>query len=272
MVKEKKKLWLLIGCGALAALLILGAVLLLMLTRPADAPEPAQTEETTLPPPAENSLGTADFAYEGDYLTCLTRPSVLGIDVSNHQGDIDFQQVKEAGIRFVMLRLGNRGTDLGGLYPDERLEQYYADAKAAGLMIGGYFFSQATSPEEAREEAEFALTLAENMELQLPLVYDWEDTGPDSRVAQMDAETVTQCAIAFCDTVAAAGKQPMVYFNPHGARNLMQLERLTDYGFWLAMYSDEMTFEYRVDMWQYTSTGRVPGIEGDVDINLYFPE
>ena len=271
MLKEKEKKWLLWGIGGLCALLAL-VLLLILIGRKPKAPAPTEPTKTTLPMPSENPLATVDFAYNGQYLTCLTRPSVLGIDVSTHQGDIDWQQVKAAGMEFVMLRIGYRGTDLGGLYPDDRLAQYYEGAKAVGLKVGGYFFSQATSVAEAGEEAALALSLTEGMELDMPLVYDWEDMGPESRVAQMDAETVTACALAFCEAVEAGGRQPMVYFNPDIARSLMQLELLTDYGFWLAMYSEEMTFPYQVDLWQYTCSGTVPGIEGDVDINLYFPE
>lgn len=271
MLKEKRKLWLFVGIGGLCALVILGVLLALVCTKP-DAPTPTEPAQTTLPAPSENPLGVMDFGYSGGYLTCLTRPSLLGIDVSTHQGQIDWQQVKAAGIEFVMLRLGYRGTDLGGLYADEMLQSHYAGAKAAGLKIGGYFFSQATDEEEARQEAAYALELTRDMELDMPIVYDWEDTGPDSRVAQVDAKTVTDCALAFCKAITDSGRKTMVYFNPQMARQRLELERLTDHGFWLAMYSDEMTFQYRVDMWQYTCTGAVPGIEGDVDINLYFPE
>lgn len=271
MLKEKKKLWLFVGIGVLCALMILGTVLALVLREP-DTPAPTEPTETTLPMPSENPLGVMDFGYSGQYLTCLTRPSLLGIDVSTHQKQIDWRQVKAAGIQFAMLRIGYRGTDLGGLYADEMLRDYYAGARAAGLKVGGYFFSQATTEEEARQEAALALELTQGMQLDLPIVYDWEDTGPDSRVAQMDAKTVTDCALAFCQAITDGGRQTMVYFNPQAARERLELERLTDYDFWLAMYSDEMTFEYQVDMWQYTCTGTVPGIEGNVDINLFFPE
>ena len=82
---------------------------------------------------------------------------------------------------------------------------------------------------------------------------------------------LTDCTKAFCNTVDAAGYDSMVYFNPDQSRKQMYLEELVDYGFWLAMYSDHMTYEYKVDMWQYTCTGTVPGISGNVDINLFFP-
>ena len=82
---------------------------------------------------------------------------------------------------------------------------------------------------------------------------------------------ITDCAKIFCHTIEQAGYDSMVYFNPTQSRKKMHLEELTDYGFWLAMYSDEMTYEYKVDMWQYTNKGKVPGVKGNVDINLFFP-
>ena len=103
------------------------------------------------------------------------------------------------------------------------------------------------------------------------MVYDWEYVSTDARTAAMDRRTLTDCAIAFCEAIEDAGFDPMVYFNPDLARNMFLLEELTAYDFWLAMYDDQMDFPFRVDLWQYTHTGSVPGIEGDVDVNLYLP-
>ena len=110
------------------------------------------------------------------------------------------------------------------------------------------------------------------MALDLPVVYDWEYAGEDTRSADMTSDVLMACTRAFCRTVEEAGYQPMIYFNPHIAGNLLELEQLQEYPFWLAMYSDEMTWPYEVEMWQYTATGSVPGIEGDTDINLWFVE
>ena len=137
--------------------------------------------------------------------------------------------------------------------------------------MGGYFFSQSISPEEAAEEARYAMSIVEGWELDMPLVYDWEFIQEGYRTDVVDARLLTDCTKAFCDTVKAEGYKAMVYFNPTQSRKQMYLEELTDYGFWLAMYSDEMSYEYKVDMWQYTCTGSVPGIDGNVDINLFFP-
>lgn len=233
--------------------------------------EPTVESEETAPAPTlpANPYGPMDFDMSGEYATCLAGVSVLGIDVSAYQKDIDWEQVRQAGIEFVMIRLGYRGSEQGLLLEDSQAQLHYAGAKAAGLRVGAYFFSQSISEEEAREEARYAMALMRDWELDMPLVYDWEYISADSRTGDMDARRLTNCIRAFCETAEAAGVEAMVYFNPYMARNMVYLEELTDYPFWLAHYNSEMTFPYKVDMWQYTCTGNVPGIQGDVDINLY---
>ena len=278
MLKLKRKTWIWIGAGVGSGLVTAGIILLLILLLPKGETAQMPTKPTYAPTVAtepiipENPLLDAEFTYQNGYLTCMNQTSVLGIDVSSHQEQIDWAQVRSAGVEFAILRIGYRGTDLGGIYEDEWFLRNYEGAKNAGLRVGAYFFSQAITPQEAREEAAFALALLEGRPLDMPLVYDWEDTGPDSRVAGMDPDTLTHCTLAFCQAVEAAGQTPMVYFNRDQSRYLLHLEALTDYPFWLAMYSDEMTYPHWVDMWQYSCTGSVPGIEGDVDINLYFPD
>lgn len=241
---------------------------------PEETTAPTQTEQTTQSTQpatvATNPLAISDFAYEGDYLTCLSQPSVLGIDVSVWQGDIDWQQVKEAGVEFVMIRLAWRGSEQGVLSPDKNAQKNYEGAKAAGLKVGGYIFSQSITPQEAVEEANYVLDMIDGWELDMPIAYDWEYISADSRTGDMDGRTLTDCTRAFCQTIQAAGYEPIIYFNQEQSLKTMYLEELTDYQFWLAMYDTYMTYPYQIHMWQYTCTGKVPGIQGDVDINLYF--
>lgn len=276
--KIKKRQELLWGIGALA--LILAILLVIAVLLPFDPPEAlavpstAATEPTTLPtlpPPEANPYGPTDFQYAGDYLTCLAGESVLGIDISEHQQAIDWVAVKEAGIEFVMIRVGYRGYMYGEIYDDSAAQEHYQGAKAAGLKIGAYFFSQAVNAEEAKAEAEFALNAVQDWELDMPLVYDWEYISAEARTGTVGSRDLTDCAIAFCSAVQAAGYDTMIYFNQNQGWDLLFLEELTDYGFWLAMYSDRMTYPYKLAMWQYSCTGVVPGIQGNVDLNLYFP-
>lgn len=269
--RKTKELWL--GTGAVAASMAVLLLICLSLPRGGEPVEttPQTTAGPTFPAPAPNIYGPEDFAYEGDYLTCTAGESVLGIDVSSHQGSVDWQQVAGAGVKFVMVRLGYRGYESGKLVRDTLAEANLAGAKAAGLEVGAYFYSQAVSEEEAREEAAFALEILGDTALDMPLVYDWEYVSESARTGTVDRRLLTDCTLAFCQAVEDAGYEPMVYFNSHLAETGFLLEELTGYDFWLAMYDSPMTFPYRVKMWQYTQTGTVPGIAVNVDINLYLP-
>ena len=191
----------------------------------------------------------------------------MGIDVSRYQGEIDWQQVKAAGVEFVMIRLGYRGTSEGQLYTDPFFWQNLLGARVAGIKVGAYFFSQALNVEEAEEEATYALNILDGISLDMPLVFDWEQA---TRTQDMDARTLTDCTKVFCAAVEDAGYRPMVYFNSFQAKQLLYLEELQAFPWWLAMYDVTMEFPYRMDMWQYSCTGTVPGIDTDVDLNLLF--
>lgn len=241
-------------------------------TEESTGPEETTEPEETLPPPEANPYGRNDFQYDGDYLTCLKGKSVLGIDASAYQGDVDWPTVRAAGIEFAILRVGYRGYGKSGkLVKDEYLEKNLKGAAEAGIDIGVYFFSQAVNTQEAEEEAQFVLDAIKDYEIDLYVVYDWEYISDTARTANVDPRTLTDCSIAFCEKISAAGYTPMVYFNSYQAKHMMHLSELKQYDFWLAMYTDRMTFPYKVKMWQYTDSGRVPGIQGNVDINLFFP-
>lgn len=246
---------------------------------PTERPTAAPTVPTTVPTnptepglllPEENPFSVTDFVYEGDFLTCTAAESQVGIDVSIHQGLIDWNQVAAAGVDFAMIRCGYRGYKYGQVNPDTNAIMNLELARNAGLKVGVYFYSQAISVEEAIEEAQFVLSSLEGQQLDLPVCYDWERFSDEARTANVDGRTVTDCAIAFCETIRAGGREPMVYFNPTQAFDLLSMEELTEYKFWLAMYDTESWFPYRVDMWQYSNTSRVPGINTNVDLNIGF--
>lgn len=216
----------------------------------------------------ENPYTAEDFDFRGRYLECAAGPSKIGVDVSAWQGEVNWPLVKAAGMEFVMLRLAMRGSTEGGLWVDDYAQANYRGAKDAGLEVGGYFFSQALTPEEAIEEAEFILELVKDWKLEMPIVFDWEQTW--GRTSNMDPRTLTDCAKAFCQTIEAAGFEAMVYFNMNQAYEDLYLEELAEYDFWLALYESDMVFPYKVDMWQYSCTGSVPGVEGAVDLNIWF--
>lgn len=200
-----------------------------------------------------------------------TAGAVPGIDVSSHQGDIRWQEVADSGVRFAMIRLGYRGYDDGALHVDEKAKENLEGARAAGLKIGAYFFSQALNEAEAREEAALALEVLDSLPLDLPLTYDWEYVSADKRTGAMTPEDLTACVHAFCDAVEQAGYEPMVYFNHDLSRTLLDLDEVDAYPFWFARYGDEADFRRPMRMWQYTDEGTVPGIDGPVDLDWWWP-
>lgn len=196
-----------------------------------------------------------------------------GIDVSRFQGDIDWNAVKADGIEFAILRVGGRYQGSGGIYDDRRFEEYYDGAHAAGLQIGVYFYAQSISVDEALEEADYVLNKLRGKTIDGPVVFDWESAGASgARTNGIAASLITDCAIAYCERVRAAGYEPMVYLMRYDGYMRYDLSRLQDYGLWYAgeYNGDAPRFFYDFDMWQYTSDGSVNGIDGDVDMDLWF--
>lgn len=223
-----------------------------------------------------NTLDSGDFSvdetgrpvYIGDEYD-----AVYGIDVSYCQQDIDWQQVRDGGVEFAILRIGARGygKETGNIIDDEYFEANYADAKAAGVKLGVYFFSQATSVEEAEEEAEFVLSRLEGKELELPVYFDWEHIGYDeARTDDINGETLTDCAVSFCERIKESGFEPGIYMYAGTAYYEYELSRLTDYDFWCASIGDYPYFYYAHTVWQYSFSGSVPGVATDCDMNIMF--
>ena len=259
--KERKLMakWLM-ALTAVAA--VMTGIVLLLQTRQTQPPTP----EPTTPTAVKEEFHLNDQGF----LASTTRASIPGIDVSHHQGTIDWPQVAQAGVEFAIIRLGYRSYQDGLLHEDRQVHENLAGARAAGLKIGAYFFSQATTEAEALEEAQFALEILGETALDLPLVFDWEYVSDSVPTAQVDGQTLMACLRRFCSTVEQAGQEPMVYFNQDLARTLLDLEAL-EYPFWLAKYTDDLDYPYEVRCWQYTDQGRIPGIQENVDIDLYFP-
>lgn len=197
---------------------------------------------------------------------------LTGIDVSEHQLYPDWDKVAADGIDFAMLRLGYRGSTEGMLYKDPIFRYNLTKATNAGLKVGVYFFSQATCRAEAVAEAYYVAAVLEEFKdkITMPVVFDWEETSSEaSRTKGLDGKTVSDCAMYFTDVIREAGYQPGVYFNRHMGYYLYNLAQLPDVTFWFAGEGDYSDFYYEHSMWQYTFTGRVDGVNGDVDINLY---
>lgn len=196
--------------------------------------------------------------------------STIGVDLSEHQGVVDFEKLKEQGFSFVMLRIGGRYyTEKGEMFVDTNFHHYYKAAKDAGLKVGGYFFSQAKNEQEAIDEANFALSSIIGMPLDYPVAFDWELVKDEpARTDSVSSEDLTDAAIAFCTTIEEAGFKPIIYTNTNLMYFKYDLERLKDYEFWLTDFEEYPSSYYHFTMWQYTEQGKVEGIDGNVDMNV----
>ena len=230
--------------------------------------------ETEPGPVPANGYDSGKFVVKNGFLTYTgDAPSYIGVDVSSHQKQIDWTQVAGAGVDFAMIRAGYRGYTVGSINKDAYFDYNIQNALKNGLEVGVYFFSQATTEEEAREEALQLLAWIEGYDITYPVVFDWEEVSDsDSRTKDTDGETVTKCAKVFCDIIQEAGYIPMTYGSPSkiyaGGLDLAQLQ---DWPFWLAHYTTgwvPTSFRYHYHMWQYSSSGTVPGIPVKVDLNL----
>ncbi len=227
----------------------------------------------------KNEYETDGFSKdENGFMTYCENGKVvshLGIDISEHQGDIDFDQVKAQGIEFVFIRIGGRGYGSEGtMYADSKFDEFYENAKNAGLKVGGYFFSQAKNAAEGKEEAQYALELLGDRELDYPLAFDWEliENEPTARTNGVSAKALTDAATAFCDEVSDSGYTPVIYINSSLIYTNYDLTQVKDYDLWHAEYTAAPSLFYNFTIWQYTNEGQIAGIDGNVDINICMKE
>ena len=201
----------------------------------------------------------------------ISYPDALqGVDVSVYQGEIDWQAVAADGIDFAILRVGYRGYTVGSLNKDTYFELNAHNAARAGLDVGVYIFSQAITVEEALEEADFVLEAIRDCNITGPVVFDWEVIGKkEARTYGLDTDTLCAAANAFCSRIREAGYQPMIYFNAYAGYVKYDLSRVLDYPFWFAQYKAQPDFYYDFQLWQYTSSGKVDGIQGNVDMDVW---
>jgi GH25 family lysozyme M1 (1,4-beta-N-acetylmuramidase) len=195
-----------------------------------------------------------------------------GIDVSYHQGEIDWKAVKGAGYEFVILRVGYRGYGKEGkLCLDTAFPDYVEGAQEAGLDVGVYLFSQAVNETEAVEEADLVIDALKDIDIVLPVVFDPElISNDDARTDDVSGAQFTANAIAFCEKIKDAGYQPMVYSNMMWEAYMFDMAQLSDYAFWYADYEKTPQTPYAFSFWQYSESGKVPGIDGNCDLDVQF--
>ena len=230
--------------------------------------------------PIRNDLKQHDYVQENlqilengryEYVEDGQVVSHMGIDVSKYQGDIDWEKVAAEGVEFAFLRVGLRGYGSGKIVEDDSFETNIQGALRNGIKVGVYFFSQATTEEEAIEEANFVLDKIAPYQVECPVVFDVEKVSDSTaRMNQLTPQERTNVTIAFLDTIEAAGYRSMFYHNMETALLLLELDRLEDYDRWFAYYGEELYYPYQYSVWQYTDQGRIDGIDADVDLNIAF--
>lgn len=231
-----------IGCMILV-ILVIGT----LITRPSHPAAPSQTE-------------TACTQED------LTIP---GIDVSQFQGIIDWDAAAASGIQYAFVRIGARGYQTGEIYEDTQFEANLEGARNAGLKVGVYFFSQAISPEETLEEAEYVLDTLNGRTLDLPVVFDFELPSDDSaRTWTLEEGNIAAQADDFLSHIQQAGYQPMLYTNGQLSDLYQRNGTLDKWPIWYAEYGVETPDLCGIDIWQYTEAGQVDGINANVDMNL----
>lgn len=215
--------------------------------------------------------GSAGIVHDSKFNGTTKRS---GVDVSSWQGDIDWNQVKAAGIEYAIIRVGYRGLSSGTLAKDKKGIQNLQAAKAAGLKVGVYIFSQAISTSEAQEEADYTINQIAGNAIDLPIVIDYEyGAGNSGRLydAHLSADAATSVVNAFCERVQSRGYYGMVYANKSMLEAQLNASDISSkYLVWLANYTNQTGYSGNYRFWQYTSTGSVPGISGNVDMDVWY--
>lgn len=212
------------------------------------------------------SVGVTHDSRFSDY------DKILGIDVSKWNKTIDWSKVKAAGVEFAFVRVGFRGYESGGLGSDEYAADNMKNAAAAGVKIGAYIFSQAITTKEAVEEADYVLEKVKGYNITMPLVFDFEYyDGGRLEKANLSRRKQTDICLAFCDRIKEAGYTPAVYANKSMLSSDLYAEEISaKYPIWLAHYTSKTDYSGEYSYWQYTSSGSVNGISGNVDMNYWY--
>ena len=216
----------------------------------------------------EQVIQGAKYSFGSDGVLAISAGG-RGIDVSKWNGNIDWAAVKNSGINFVIIRCGYRGSSEGQLIEDPTFRRNIQGAQNAGIRVGIYFFTQAVNEVEAVEEASMVINLIKGYNISYPVYLDVE--ASHGRGDGIDPAQRTANIKAFCGTIQNAGYKAGVYANKTWFTSYINTSQITNYKIWLAQYAEAVTYSgSRYDMWQYTSKGRVTGINGFVDMNICY--
>lgn len=205
------------------------------------------------------------------YFVDGSKVSYFGLDISKTQGYIDYNKLVKSGVDFVMLRVGARGYGTGQLVLDEYYTDNIKGATDTSLHVGLYFSSQAITKEEAVEEANMVIAQIGDYDIDYPIVFEMESVLNDtSRTENLTKDERTDIAIAFLDTIKAAGYIPMLHGDKEWLLTKVDLLKLSDYDIWLAQEGDLPDYPYQFSMWQYNKKGTIDGISKEVSFNISF--
>ena len=225
---------------------------------------------------SRNTYQASGFVYQKPfkyYYENNTKKSFVGVDVSKEEGYVDYNLLKQQGVNFVMLRLGQRGYSTGELSVDETFMDNYTRAREAGLDIGVYFVTAAINTEEAKEEADFCIQiLAENeVYLNYPLALSTMQLGSGkARTDDLEKMTRTNNAITFMKAVENTGLFSMLYGDKATLLKKYSLGSMIGYDIWYAGTEDIPDYPYQYAMWQYDKGGELQGIGSGAHLNLCF--
>lgn len=190
----------------------------------------------------------------------------IGIDISKWQGDVDFNLLKSSGVEFVFIKIGGQREYNGEFIIDDKCLQNLNRAREAGMEIGGYFYSYATSVKEAQEQAKWVIEKLKDYPIKLPIAFDWENWSTFNK-AHLSFYSLTKVANAFMEELVKNGYDSMLYSSKYYLENVWDT-----YSFptWLANYTDVTSYVGEYSFWQLSDIGTVPGINGAVDVDIMY--
>lgn len=203
----------------------------------------------------------------------LNTGKAIGIDVSYFQYEINWKKVKASGVKFAIIRCGYRGSTNGKLCTDSTFMRNIKGAKAAGIDVGVYFFTEAINAKEGKEEADFCIKQIKKsgVKVTYPVVIDTENlAGARASSSRLSKTKRTEAVQAFCKQVKAKGYTPMIYASTSWLNNQLNMSKLSDYYVWVAQYYKKVTYGGSYKCWQYTSSGKVNGISTRVDMDYWY--
>ena len=222
-------------------------------------------QKKEMPQNEEKGIGTYT-SFKEIYQKYKTSDSLIGLDLSKWQGDVDFSKLKEQGVSFVMLKVGGQRQINGENVLDSKFYDNINQAKENDIDVGVYFYSYAKTKHEARKQARWIMEKVEDYDIDLPIVFDWENWNKYTSF-HISFHTLNKVANAFMEEIEKEGYKSMLYSSKYYLETIWYSD---DYTNWLAYYTDNNDYQEDYLMWQVCSDGIIDGIDGYVDIDVMY--